>query len=176
MFIERGAGAKGVIVPPSIADFQIDFDALEQALNEHTKAVVVNSPNNPSGAVYSEQTVRQLAALLREKEKQYGHPIYLVSDEPYREIVYDGVQVPFVPNYYDDTIVCYSYSKSLSLPGERIGYVSGAAAGGRQRGSVCGGVRRGPCTGLCMRAQPVPARGGALRGTDRGYFGLPDQP
>lgn len=144
MFIERGAGAKCVIVPPSIADFQIDFDALEQVLNEHTKAVVVNSPNNPSGAVYSEQTVGQLAALLREKEKQYGHPIYLVSDEPYREIVYDGVQVPFVPNYYDDTIVCYSYSKSLSLPGERIGYVlvpPQAADSADLYAAVCGAGR-----------------------------------
>ena len=144
MFIERGAGAKCVIVPPSIADFQIDFDALEQALNEHTKAVVVNSPNNPSGAVYSEQTVRQLAALLREKEKQYGHPIYLVSDEPYREIVYDGGQVPFVPIYYDDTIVCYSYSKSLSLPGERIGYVlvpPQAADSADLYAAVCGAGR-----------------------------------
>lgn len=144
MFIERGAGAKCVIVPPSISDFQIDFDALEQALNEHTKAVVVNSPNNPSGAVYSEQTVGQLAALLREKEKQYGHPIYLVSDEPYREIVYDGVQVPFVPNYYDDTIVCYSYSKSLSLPGERIGYVlvpPQAADSADLYAAVCGAGR-----------------------------------
>lgn len=144
MFIERGAGAKCVIVPPCITDFQIDFDALEQALSEHTKAVVVNSPNNPSGAVYSEQTVQQLAALLREKEKQYGHPIYLVSDEPYREIVYDGVQVPFVPTYYDDTIVCYSYSKSLSLPGERIGYVlvpPQAADSADLYAAVCGAGR-----------------------------------
>lgn len=144
MFIERGAGAKAVIVPPSITDFQIDFDALEQVLNEHTKAVVVNSPNNPSGAVYSEQTVQQLAALLCEKEKQYGHPIYLVSDEPYREIVYDGVNVPFVPNYYDDTIVCYSYSKSLSLPGERIGYVlvpPQAADSADLYAAVCGAGR-----------------------------------
>lgn len=144
MFIERGVGAKAVIVPPSITDFQIDFDALEQALNEHTKAVVVNSPNNPSGAVYSEQTVQQLAALLCEKEKQYGHPIYLVSDEPYREIVYDGVNVPFVPNYYDDTIVCYSYSKSLSLPGERIGYVlvpPQAADSADLYAAVCGAGR-----------------------------------
>lgn len=144
MFIERGAGAKCVIVPPSIVDFQIDFDALERTLNEHTKAVVVNSPNNPSGAVYSEQTVQQLAALLREKEKQYGHPIYLVSDEPYREIVYDGVQVPFVPNFYDDTIVCYSYSKSLSLPGERIGYVlvpPQAADSADLYAAVCGAGR-----------------------------------
>lgn len=144
MFIERGAGAKAVIVPPSIADFQIDFAALEQALNEHTKAVVINSPNNPSGAVYSEQTIQQLAALLREKEKEYGHPIYLVSDEPYREIVYDGVIVPFVPNYYDDTIVCYSYSKSLSLPGERIGYVlvpPQAADSADLYAAVCGAGR-----------------------------------
>lgn len=144
MFIESGAGAKAVIVPPSIADFQIDFDALEKALNAHTKAVVVNSPNNPSGAVYSEQTVKQLAALLRDKEAQYGHPIYLVSDEPYREIVYDGVQVPFVPNYYDDTIVCYSYSKSLSLPGERIGYVlvpPQAADSADLYAAVCGAGR-----------------------------------
>ena len=86
MFIESGAGAKCVIVPPSIADFQIDFGALEQCLNEHTKAVVVNSPNNPSGAVYSEQTIKRLADILRDKEKEYGHPIYLISDEPYREI------------------------------------------------------------------------------------------
>lgn len=144
MFIERGADAKAVIVPPSITDFQIDFDALEQVLNEHTKAVVVNSPNNPSGAVYSEQTVQQLAALLCEKEKQYGHPIYLVSDEPYREIVYNGVNVPFVPNYYDDTIVCYSYSKSLSLPGERIGYVlvpPQAADSADLYAAVCGAGR-----------------------------------
>lgn len=144
MFIERGVGAKAVVVPPSITDFQIDFNALEQALNEHTKAVVVNSPNNPSGAVYSEQTVQQLAALLREKEKQYGHPIYLVSDEPYREIVYDGINVPFVPRYYDDTIVCYSYSKSLSLPGERIGYVlvpPQAADSADLYAAVCGAGR-----------------------------------
>ena len=144
MFIERGVGAKAVVVPPAITDFQIDFDALEQAMNEHTKAVVVNSPNNPSGAVYSEQTIQQLAALLCEKEKQYGHPIYLVSDEPYREIVYDGVNVPFVPRYYDDTIVCYSYSKSLSLPGERIGYVlvpPQAADSADLYAAVCGAGR-----------------------------------
>lgn len=144
MFIESGAGAKAVVVPPSIADFQINFDALEEALNEHTKAVVINSPNNPSGAVYSEQTIRQLAELLREKEAQFGHPIYLVSDEPYREIVYDGVQTPFVPTYYDDTIVCYSYSKSLSLPGERIGYVlvpPQAADSADLYAAVCGAGR-----------------------------------
>ena len=144
MFIESGAGAKAVVVPPSIADFQINFDALEKVLNEHTKAVVINSPNNPSGAVYSEQTIWQLAELLREKEAQFGHPIYLVSDEPYREIVYDGVQTPFVPTYYDDTIVCYSYSKSLSLPGERIGYVlvpPQAADSADLYAAVCGAGR-----------------------------------
>ena len=144
MFIESGAGAKAVIVPPSIADFQIDFDALDKALNANTKAVVINSPNNPSGAVYSEQTVKQLAALLRDKEAQFGHPIYLISDEPYREIVYDSVQAPFVPNYYDDTMVCYSYSKSLSLPGERIGYVlvpPKAADSAQLYAAICGAGR-----------------------------------
>lgn len=144
MFIESGAGAKAVVVPPSIVDFQIDFDALEKALTPNTKAVVINSPNNPSGAVYSEQTMKQLAALLRDKEAQFGHPIYLVSDEPYREIVYDGVETPFVPNYYDDTIVCYSYSKSLSLPGERIGYVlvpPQAADSAQLYAAVCGAGR-----------------------------------
>ena len=156
MFIESGAGAKCVIVPPSIADFQIDFGALEQRLNEHTKAVVVNSPNNPSGAVYSEQTIKRLADMLRGKEKEYGHPIYLISDEPYREIVYDGVQVPFVPHFHDDTIICYSYSKSLSLPGERI------AGSRRQQGAVRCGLRCRPRTRLCLCTEYVPARSGTL--------------
>ena len=144
MFIESGAGAKCVLVPPSIEDFQIDLDAFAQRVSEHTKAVVINSPNNPSGAVYSEQTIRRLAAFLREKENEYGHPIYLISDEPYREIVYDNVTIPFVPNYYDDTIVCYSYSKSLSLPGERIGYVlvpPKAADSADLYAAVCGAGR-----------------------------------
>ena len=124
IFIESGAGAKCVIVPPSIADFQIDFGALEQRLNEHTKAVVVNSPNNPSGAVYSEQTIKRLADMLRGKEKEYGHPIYLISDEPYREISFGGRVTPYPAKFYDDTLTCYSFSKSLSVPGERIGYVA----------------------------------------------------
>ena len=123
MFIESGAGAKCVLVPPSIEDFQIDFDAFAQRVSEHTKAVVINSPNNPSGAVYSEQTIRRLAAFLREKENEYGHPIYLISDEPYRELVYDGNKEDFLTKYYRNTLVGYSFSKSLSLPGERIGYV-----------------------------------------------------
>ncbi|MDO5142629.1 MAG: pyridoxal phosphate-dependent aminotransferase [Eubacteriales bacterium] len=144
MFIESGAGAKCVVVPPSAADLQIDFDALAQALNERTKAVVVNSPNNPSGVVYSEQTLDRLTALLRERAQAYGHPIYLISDEPYREIVYEGAQVPFLPCRYADTVVCYSYSKSLSLPGERIGYVlvpPQAADSAALYAAVCGAGR-----------------------------------
>ena len=122
VFIE-GAGAKMVLIPPEIEHFQIDFAAFEQALTPHTKGVVVNSPNNPSGVVYSQETLERLADILRRKEAEYGHPIYLISDEPYREIVFQGFTVPWIPNFYDDTLVCYSYSKSISLPGERIGYV-----------------------------------------------------
>ena len=122
VFIE-GAGAKMVLIPPEIEGFQIDFDAFEKALSPNTKGVLVNSPNNPSGVVYSRATLERLAAILTEKSRQFGHPIYLISDEPYREIVYAGFEVPWVPHIYRDTIVCYSFSKSLSLPGERIGYV-----------------------------------------------------
>ena len=122
VFIE-GAGAKMVLIPPEIEGFQIDFDAFERAVTEHTQGVLVNSPNNPSGVVYSRATLERLAAILTEKSRQFGHPIYLISDEPYREIVYAGFEVPWVPHIYRDTIVCYSFSKSLSLPGERIGYV-----------------------------------------------------
>ncbi len=122
VFIE-GAGARMVLIPPEIEAFQIDFDAFEKAVTPHTKGVLVNSPNNPSGVVYSRATLERLAAILTQKSGEYGHPIYIISDEPYREIVYAGVEVPWVPHIYRDTIVCYSFSKSLSLPGERIGYV-----------------------------------------------------
>lgn len=122
VFIE-GAGAKMVLIPPEIEHFQIDFDAFEKAITPNTKGVVVNSPNNPSGVVYSRQTLEQLAAILEKKEAEYGHPIYLISDEPYREIAFAGVEVSWIPHIYKDTIVCYSFSKSLSLPGERLGYV-----------------------------------------------------
>ncbi|MCI9155966.1 MAG: pyridoxal phosphate-dependent aminotransferase [Lawsonibacter sp.] len=122
VFIE-GAGAKMVLIPPEIEAFQIDFDAFERSITQHTKGVLINSPNNPSGVVYSKQTLERLGAILTQKSKQFGHPIYLISDEPYREIAYAGVAVPWVPHIYRDTIVCYSFSKSLSLPGERIGYV-----------------------------------------------------
>lgn len=118
-----GAGARAVVVAPEPDTFQIDLAALEAAITPHTKGVVINSPNNPSGAVYSTQTIGDLAALLRRKTAQYGHPIYLISDEPYRELVFGGVSVPWVPHAYADTLVCYSFSKSLSVPGERIGYV-----------------------------------------------------
>ncbi len=119
-FVEQGAGAKLVVCPPA-KDFQIHLAALEGCLNEHTKVVIVNSPNNPSGAVYTRETLTALSGLLREASAKYGHPIYLISDEPYREIVY-GVEVPWLPALYHNTLVCYSWSKSLSLPGQRIGY------------------------------------------------------
>ncbi len=122
VFIE-GAGGKMVLIPPEIEGFQIDFDAFERALTPQTKGVVVNSPNNPSGVVYSRQTLETLAEILRDRSRRYGHAIYLITDEPYREIVFQGFEVPWIPHIYKDTIVCYSFSKSLSLPGERIGYI-----------------------------------------------------
>lgn len=122
VFIEKAGGVM-VAVEADVETFQVPFDALERALTPRTKAVLINSPNNPSGAVYSAETLQKLGELLRYKNAQFGAPIYLLSDEPYREIVYEGAVVPPVPNYYDDTVVCYSYSKALSLPGERIGYL-----------------------------------------------------
>lgn len=122
-YFVSGNGGKPVVVPPDYATFQPDFQALEEAMTPHTKAVVVNSPNNPSGVIYGLDTLSFLAELLRRKSEEYGHPIYLISDEPYRELVFKGFFVPWLPDYYDDTLVCYSYSKSLSLPGERIGYI-----------------------------------------------------
>jgi aspartate aminotransferase len=122
-FVES-TGAKLIVVPAHPVDFQIDFAAFESCITKNTKAVIVNSPNNPSGAVYSENTIKKLVAILAAKEQEYAHPIFLISDEPYREIVYDGIEVPYLTKYYMDTIVCYSYSKSLSMPGERIGYIA----------------------------------------------------
>ncbi len=118
-----GAGGKMVTVQPNPSDFQIDLVAFQAALTANTKAVVVNSPNNPSGVIYTAETLTALAEILTQKSKEYGHPIYLISDEPYREIVFEGYTVPWIPDFYQDTIICYSFSKSLSLPGERIGYV-----------------------------------------------------
>lgn len=149
VFVEA-AGAKLVVVLADTEEFQIDFAALESAISGHTKGIIINSPNNPSGAVYSEETIKKLAELLNRKSKEYGTQIFILADEPYREIVYDGVKVPFVTKYYDNTLVCYSYSKSLSLPGERIGYVlvpdeayesknvyAAVAGAGRALGYVC---------------------------------------
>lgn len=120
----QNAGGKLVVSNPYLENFQIDFFDLESKITKNTRAVIINSPNNPSGVVYNEKTIRKLAELLKKYEEKYGKPIYLISDEPYRELVYDGVFVPYVMNYYNDTIVCYSYSKALSLPGDRIGYVA----------------------------------------------------
>lgn len=147
------AGARLLVTPADKEKFQIDFEAFERLIGPKTRGVITNSPNNPSGVVYSEDTIRRLAQILTEKQKEYGNPIYLITDEPYREIVYDGVKVPFVPKYYKNTLVCYSYSKSLSLPGERIGYIlvpdeaddakrvmAAVAGAGRALGYVCAPV------------------------------------
>ncbi|WP_251206099.1 pyridoxal phosphate-dependent aminotransferase [Acetatifactor aquisgranensis] len=117
-------GAVLKVVPPDTERFQIRFDKLEEMLTEKVKAVLINTPNNPSGTVYSGETLERLSDLLRGKSAEYGHEIYLISDEPYREIVFGGVEAPCVSAFYDNTIMCYSFSKSLSIPGERIGYVA----------------------------------------------------
>ena len=123
VFIENAQG-KVVISTPCEKTFQVDIKDFESKITENTKAVIMNSPNNPSGVVYSEETIKAVCATLSAKEQEYGHPIYLIADEPYRELVFGGVPVPYLMNYYDNTIVCYSYSKALSLPGERIGYIA----------------------------------------------------
>jgi aspartate aminotransferase len=123
VFVEN-AGGKVVVSKPLMPSFQIDVSDLEAKLTPNTKAVIVNSPNNPSGVVYTKETLKALTDLLKAKEKEFGHPIYLIADEPYRELVFDGVEVPYLMNCYNDTLVCYSYSKALSLPGERIGYIA----------------------------------------------------
>lgn len=111
------------IVPPDKSSFQPDLNAFEDKITEKTKAVIINSPNNPAGVVYSAQTLKEIASILEKKEKELGRSIVLISDEPYRELVYDGAEVPYVTPFYRNTVVCYSYSKTLSLPGERIGYL-----------------------------------------------------
>lgn len=116
-------GSRFVPVAADMDRFQVNLPALAAAVSEHTQAVILNSPNNPSGAILTEETLRTVAALLTARSEEYGHPIYIIADEPYRELVYDGAAVPFIPKLYRDTVVCYSWSKSLSLPGERIGYV-----------------------------------------------------
>ena len=119
-----GTGAVLKVVPADITSFQINFDAFLDMMNPNVQAILINSPNNPSGIVYSTETITRLAQILSEKQEEYGHDIYLISDEPYREIVFEGTDSPFISKFYDNTICCYSFSKSLSLPGERIGYVA----------------------------------------------------
>ncbi|MBR4099919.1 MAG: pyridoxal phosphate-dependent aminotransferase [Clostridia bacterium] len=121
VFAEK-AGAKLVVAKCRESDFQIDFSVLENAITKNTKAIIVNSPNNPTGVVLSKETIQKLADLLSKKQAEYGKRIFIICDEPYRELAY-GVEVPYIPQFYDNTLVCYSYSKSLSLPGERIGYI-----------------------------------------------------
>lgn len=139
VFAEK-AGAKVKVVKNREDDFQVDFEALEDVINANTKAIIVNSPNNPSGAVLNEETIISLSKLLNEKSKEFGTDIYIIADEPYRELVYGDIVVPYIPNYYDNTVVCYSFSKSLSLPGERIGYIFVAP-----RASNCGDLYAAVC-------------------------------
>lgn len=127
-FVEYGSYVRNydgelVVVPPNTADFQPDLKGLEERINGRTKAVIINTPNNPTGVIYSDETLKNIASVLEKKEKELGISIVLISDEPYRELAYDGAVVPWVTKYYRNTVVCYSYSKSLSLPGERIGYL-----------------------------------------------------
>lgn len=122
VFIE-GAGAEVRVVTAG-ENMSLNLDELKETIDENTKGVIINSPNNPSGVVYSEEQIKTLCGILGSESKKFGHPIFLISDEPYREIVYDGTTVPYPMHYYDDVVICYSYSKSLSLPGERIGYIA----------------------------------------------------
>lgn len=168
VFIE-GAGASMRLIPADVEGFQIDFNALEEAIQENTKAVIVNSPNNPSGAVYSQETIEKLAHILDTYSKKYGHPIYLIGDEPYREIVFGDTTVPFLTKYYKNTLVCYSWSKSLSLPGERMGYVlvpnemeekelvyAAIAGAGRSLGYVCApGLFQRVCAQCCEETADI---------------------
>ncbi len=165
-FIES-SGNKFVMVPADTTSFQIDLAALESLVNEHTQAIIINSPNNPSGVVFSQETLEKVGAILGAAAEKYGHPVYIIADEPYRELVYDGVEVPFIPNVYKDTIVCYSWSKSLSLPGERIGYVlvaddvtdapeltAAVAGAARMLGHVCAPSLIQKAVALCCDIMP----------------------
>ena len=166
VFVE-GAGATFRVIPADLPHFQIDMAAVEAMITENTAAIIVNSPNNPSGVVYSRETLTALAALLTKKSREFGHPIYIVSDEPYRELVYGEATVPFLPHIYPNTVICYSYSKSLSLPGERIGYVyvpkqaadskalyAAVAGAARSMGHVCAPSLWQKVIARCAHLQP----------------------
>ena len=139
------SGAVLKVVPADTEDFQINFEKLEEMLNKKTAALLINTPNNPSGAVYSGATLTRLSELLMRKQKEYGHDIFIISDEPYREIVFDGIEAPYVSKFYDNTLSCYSYSKSLSLPGEIIGYVAAnpRCTDADLISAMCGQISRG---------------------------------
>lgn len=142
VFVES-VGAQLKVVSAQTFDWQINFDEFVKILSPKTKAVIINSPNNPSGAIYSEKTIKKLSEILTAKSKEFGHEIFIISDEPYREIAY-GVEVPYVPKFYKNTLVCYSYSKSFSLPGERIGYIivpDEVADFGKIYGAIAGAAR-----------------------------------
>ena len=154
----EGAGLTLRVAPPRCEDFQVNFDVLDSLVDENTAAMLINSPNNPSGTAYSSETLTKLAAYLKKKSAEYGHHIFLISDEPYREIAFGGKTIPYPAKFYDDTLTCYSFSKSLSVPGERIGYV---AANPRCEDAayivpMCGQISRGTghnCpSGLFQRA------------------------
>lgn len=138
-------GAQLKMVPADTENFQINFEKFEEMLNDNVAAVLVNTPNNPSGAVYDTETLTKLAEVLNRKQKEYGHDIFLISDEPYREIVFAGVDAPYVSKFYDNTLSCYSYAKSLSIPGERIGYVATnpKCTDAELISAICGQISRG---------------------------------
>ena len=161
------ANARYVSVPALPVTFQPDLASFESSINADTRAVIINSPNNPSGVVYTEETVKAICSILGAKSKEFGNPIYIICDEPYRELVYDSVNVPYLMNYYDDVLVCYSYSKSLSLPGERIGYIAvspkakdsasiyaAVCGAGRSLGYVCAPSLMQEVVKRCLKEKP----------------------
>ena len=165
VFVEN-AGGKLVVSKPQDKTFQIDIEDFESKITNKTKAVIINSPNNPSGVVYSVETIKAVCEVLGKKQIEYNKPIYLIADEPYRELVYGDVEVPYLMNYYDNTFVCYSYSKALSLPGERIGYIAvnpsmqnskevyfAVCGAGRALGYVCAPSLFQRLIGRCINAK-----------------------
>lgn len=181
----EAAGGKFIVVEPDLERFQIDFPAFEAKLGANTQGVIINSPNNPSGVIYSEETLRRLSDILRKKSAEVGHPIYLVSDEPYRELNYTGRPVPFVTEFYDAAIVCYSYSKSLSIPGNRIGYVllgnnmpdfddvfDAIAGAARLQGYVCAPSLLQKVVARCAELNLMPDLSSYRKNRDALYEGL----